>query len=207
MHVKDLFDLNGRCALVTGGSRGLGLQMAQALGEMGCAVALCARRQTELNETAEKLDRAGVRVLAVPTDLLEPQAAVELVSAVERGLGPIDILLKNAGASWSAPAESHPIAAWNKVMNLNVTAPFVLAQEVARRHMIPRGAGKIINVASVAGLRGTARGVRTAAYNTSKAALINLTRALASEWGRFNINVNAICPGFFPTRMSSGLLE
>jgi NAD(P)-dependent dehydrogenase (short-subunit alcohol dehydrogenase family) len=129
------------------------------------------------------------------------------VDAVLEGLGPIDILVNNAGATWGAPAEDYPDAAWHKVMNLNVSAPFFLAREVGKRCMIPRQKGKIITIASVAGLKGMGSGVQTVAYNTSKAAAINLTRALAGEWGQYNINVNAICPGFFPSKMSAGLLD
>ena len=131
-------------------------------------------------------------------DLQRNEAAAELVQAVRETLGEIDILVNNAGATWGAPAADYPDEAWHKVMNLNVNALFFLAREVGRRCMIPRRSGKIINIASIAGLKGMEPGVHTVAYNTSKAAAINFTRALASEWGRYNINVNAICPGFFP---------
>lgn len=205
--VKALFQLDGRIALVTGGSRGLGLQMAEALGEMGCKLALCARKPDELADARAHLQALGVEVLATPGDLQQFERIPALVDQVLERFGAIDILVNNAGATWSAPAEEYPDAAWHKVMNLNASAPFFLAREVGRRSMIPRQYGKIINIASIAGLRGSSSGVHTVAYNTSKAAAINLTRALASEWGRFNINVNAICPGFFPSRMSAGLLE
>jgi NAD(P)-dependent dehydrogenase (short-subunit alcohol dehydrogenase family) len=187
MSVKQLFQLDGQVALVTGGSRGLGLQMAEALGEMGARVAISARKADELAEAKQHLPA--------------------LVDAVIEGLGPIDILVNNAGATWGAPAEDYPDAAWHKVMNLNVSAPFFLAREIGKRCMIPRRKGKIITIASVAGLKGMGPGVQTVAYNTSKAAAINLNRALAGEWGQYNINVNAICPGFFPSRMSAGLLD
>jgi len=207
MAVKQLFQLDGRVALVTGGSRGLGLQMAEALGEMGCKIAITARKADELAEAQAHLQRQGITVMTVAGDLQKSEAAGTLVQAVREELGEIDILVNNAGASWSAPAEEHPDEAWHKVMNLNVTAPFFLAREVGRRCMIPRRGGKIINVASIAGLRGMEPGVQTLAYNTSKGAAINFTRALATEWGRYNINVNAICPGFFPSKMSAGLLD
>jgi gluconate 5-dehydrogenase len=119
----------------------------------------------------------------------------------------VDILVNNAGATWGAPAEDYPAEGWNKVMNLNINAVFFLSQEVGRRCMIPKRAGKIINIASVAGLRGNPPGMTTIAYNTSKGAQLNFTRALAAEWGKYNINVNAICPGFFPSKMSKGLLD
>lgn len=207
MGVRDLFKLDGRVALVTGGSRGLGLQMAEALGEMGCSVVLTARKAEELDHARARLQALGVTVLTVVADLQQPQAVTPLVDEVLQRFGQIDILVNNAGATWGAPAEDYPDAAWHKVMNLNVNAPFFLSREVGRRSMIPRQQGKIINIASVAGLKGTAPGVHTIAYNTSKAAVINFTRTLAAEWGRYNINVNAICPGFFPSRMSAGLLE
>ncbi len=207
MNVKQLFQLDGQVALVTGGSRGLGLQMAQALGEMGCRVAISARKEDELKKAKERLSEVGVDAWTVAHDLQQTDRAASLVDNVVSNLGPIDILINNAGATWGAPAEDYPDDAWHKVMNLNVTSPFFLAREVGRRCMIPRKHGKIINVASIAGLRGMASGVHTIAYNTSKAAVINFTRALASEWGRYGINVNAICPGFFPSKMSAGLLD
>jgi gluconate 5-dehydrogenase len=207
MSVKELFKLDGRVALITGGSRGLGLQMAEALGEMGCKLAITARKADELAQAQAHLQGMGYEVLTVVNDLQQHEQIPGLVDQVLAKYGHIDILVNNAGATWGAPAEDYPDAAWHKVMNLNVNAPFFLSREVGKRSMIPRQQGKIINIASVAGLKGTAAGVHTIAYNTSKAAVINFTRTLAGEWGRYNINVNAICPGFFPSRMSAGLLE
>lgn len=207
MSVKQLFQLDGQVALITGGSRGLGLQMAEALGEMGCQVAISARKADELAEAKKHLESKGITVQTVVSDLQKTERIPALVDEVVSGLGPIDILVNNAGATWGAPAEDYPDEAWHKVMNLNINAPFFLSREVGRRCMIPRQRGKIITIASVAGLRGMGPGVHTVAYNTSKAAAINFTRALASEWGRYNINVNAICPGFFTSKMSEGLLE
>jgi NAD(P)-dependent dehydrogenase (short-subunit alcohol dehydrogenase family) len=208
MGVKQLFDLSGRVALVTGGSRGLGLQMSQALGEMGCRVAIAARKPAELAEAAATLKAEGIEVAGFACDLQEATTRVPgLVDAVLERFDAIDILINNAGATWAAPAEDYPDEAWRKVMRLNVDAPFFLSREVGRRCMIQQHRGKIINIASAAGLRGTAPGVHTIAYNTSKAALINFTRTLACEWGPYGINVNVICPGFFPSKMSAGLLE
>lgn len=207
MGVRDLFRLDGRVVLITGGSRGLGLQMAEALGEMGCRLALTARKADELDAAREHLEALGVEVLTLAADLQQSTEIPAMVEQVMTHYGQIDILVNNAGATWGAPAEDYPDAAWHKVMNLNVNAPFFLSREVGRRSMIPRQQGKIINIASVAGLKGTAPGVHTIAYNTSKAALINFTRTLAAEWGRYNINVNALCPGFFPSKLSAGLLE
>jgi NAD(P)-dependent dehydrogenase (short-subunit alcohol dehydrogenase family) len=206
MHVKDLFQLEGKVALITGGSRGLGLQMAEALGEMGCRVAITARKADELAEAKMHLQARGIEVHTVVNDLAKFDRIPDLVSEILAQHNHIDILVNNAGATWGAPAEDYPDEAWHKVMNLNINAPFFLAREVGKRSMIPRRAGKIINVASIAGLKGAPAGMTTIAYNTSKAAAINFTRALASEWGRHNINVNAICPGFFPSKMSAGLL-
>jgi NAD(P)-dependent dehydrogenase (short-subunit alcohol dehydrogenase family) len=208
MSVKNLFQLDGKVALVTGGSRGLGLQMAEALGEMGCKLVITARKADELAEAKAHLEAQGVKdVLAIPNDLQKFDQIPGLVTQVLEKFGQIDILLNNAGANWATPAEDYPDEAWNKVMNLNVNANFFLSREVAKRSMIPRKSGKIINLASVAGLKGSGPGVTMVAYHTSKGAAINLTRTLASEWGQHGINVNAICPGFFPTKMTDGLLD
>jgi NAD(P)-dependent dehydrogenase (short-subunit alcohol dehydrogenase family) len=166
-----------------------------------------ARRADELRNAKEDLSKLGIEARTVVSDLQQTDQISMLVDDVVSNLGNIDVLVNNAGTTWGAPAEEYPDEAWHKVMSLNVSAPFFLAREIGRRCMIPRKQGKIINVASIAGLRGMSSGVHTIAYNTSKAAVINFTRALASEWGRYGINVNAICPGFFPSKMSAGLLE
>ncbi|WP_322032979.1 SDR family oxidoreductase [Paraburkholderia sp. J76] len=207
MRVREMFELGGQVALITGGSRGLGLQMAQALGEMGCHVVITARKADELAQAASHLQELGVKATTIVSDLQRPEAVKPLVDETLAACGQIDILVNNAGATWGAPAEDYPDEAWHKVMNLNVNAPFFLAREVGKRSMIPRQRGKIINVASIAGLKGSLGPMQTIAYNTSKAAAINFTRALAAEWGKYNINVNAICPGFFPSKMSAGLLD
>lgn len=207
MSVKALFDLTGKVALITGGSRGLGLQVAEGLGEMGCRIAITARKADELEQAKHHLEQLGIEVLAVQGNLAEFDSIPGLVSQVLERFGAIDILVNNAGASWGAPAVDYPDEAWHKVMDLNVNAMFFLSREVARRVMIPKHSGKIINMASVAGLRGTAKGATTVAYNTSKAAAVNLTRTLACEWGQHNINVNAICPGFFSSKMADVQIE
>jgi gluconate 5-dehydrogenase len=206
MNVRELFKIEGKVVLVTGGSRGLGLQIAEALGEMGCKVALTARKADELAQARTHLEAMGIEVLTIVNDLTDTAQIPAMVEQVVKRFGTIDILVNNAGATWGAPAEEYPDAAWHKVMDLNVNALFFVAREVARRCMIPQQSGKIINIASVAGLRGSATNVSTIAYHTSKGAVVNFTRALASEWGKYNINVNAICPGFFPSKMSAGLL-
>ncbi len=205
--VQQLFNLEGRTALVTGGSRGLGLQMAQALGEAGASVLLTSRKAADLDESAASLQRHGITAEWVAADAGDPAEVHRVVDETLRHFGSIDILVNNAGASWGAPAEEHPLAAWDKVMNLNARSLFVFAQAVARASMIPRRSGRIVNIASIAGLGGNPRAMKTIAYNTSKGAAVNFTRALAAEWGVYGITVNAIAPGFFPSRMSQGLLD
>jgi gluconate 5-dehydrogenase len=207
MNVKKLFDLAGKTALITGGSRGLGLQMAQALGEMGAKIAITARKPQELEEAAAHLKKHGIEAITVTNDLSKTDAIPGLVATVLERLGAIDVLVNNAGTTWGARAEEYPAQAWNKVMDLNINAVFFLTQEVGKRYMIPQRTGKVVNIASVAGLSGNPPDMSTIAYNTSKGALVNFTRALAAEWGKHNINVNAICPGFFPSKMSQGILE
>ena len=205
--VQQLFDLRGKTALVTGGSRGLGLQLAQALGEAGARVMLSARKAEELEQATATLQGLGIDTRWVAADCGREEDIQRLVRETLQRMGDIDILVNNAGATWGAPAESHPVAAWDKVMNLNVRGYFLLSQAVGRQSMIPRRAGRIINVASIAGLGGNPPEMKTLAYNTSKGAVINFTRALAAEWGPYNITVNAICPGFFPSKMTAGTLE
>ena len=207
MSVKQLLDLTGKVAFITGGSRGLGLQMAEALGELGAKIAISARKQHELDEAKAHLESQGVEVVTISADLGNLEGIPNVVDQVVEQLGDIDILINNAGATWGAPAEDYPAEGWMKVMNLNVNASFFLTQTVGKRCMIPRNTGKVINIASIAGLSGNPEGMKTIAYNTSKGAMVNFTRALASEWGHYNINVNALCPGFFPSKMSQGLLD
>ncbi len=207
MSVKQLFDLTGKVALITGGSRGLGLQMAEALGEMGAKLAITARKADELAEAKAHLEKLGIEVIAVPSDLSKFDQIPGLVGKVLEHYGRIDILLNNAGATWGAKAEDYPFEAWMKVINLNVNGMFLLTQEVGKRAFIPQKSGKVIVTASIAGLRGNPPEMGTIAYNASKGADVNFVRALASEWGKYNINVNAICPGFFPSKMASGLLD
>lgn len=204
---KQLFDLSGKTALITGGSRGLGLQMAEALGEQGARIVLSSRKQSELDEAVAHLQTQGITATAFAADLADPAQIQALVDAAMQTLGHIDILINNAGATWGAPAEDHPVDAWDKVMNLNVRSIFLMSQAVGKASMIPRGYGRIINIASIAGLAGNPPGtMKTIAYNTSKAAVINFTRTLAGEWGAYGITVNAIAPGFFPSKMTKGVL-
>jgi len=204
--VQDLFDLSGQVALVTGGSRGLGLQIAEALGEAGAKIMLTSRKATDLEEAAAHLQARGIDTRWVAADASKEEDAQRVVMETMERLGQIDILVNNAGASWGAPAEDHPIEAWDKVMDLNIRSLFIFAQAVAKASMIPRKSGRIINVASIAGLSGNSAVMKTIAYNTSKGAAVNFTRALAGEWGGYGITVNALAPGFFPSKMTKGLL-
>ena len=208
MSVKKLFDLTGKIALITGGSRGLGLQMAEALGEMGAKLAITARKADELEEARTHLAAQHIEALPVACDLSKPKDVEPMVSKVLAHYGKIDILVNNAGTSWGAPAEDHPLEAWQKLLDLNLTGTFLVTQMVGKRSMIPNRYGRIITLASIAGLRGNPVGMlKTLAYNTTKGGLVNFTRALASEWGEHNITVNAIAPGFFPSKMSQGALK
>lgn len=205
--IQQLFNLEGRTALITGGSRGLGLQMAQALGEAGARVFISARKAEELEQASASLRAQGIDAHWFAADCQKEADIRQLASEALKHLGHVDILVNNAGASWGAPAEDHPLAGWDKVMNLNVRSYFILSQHIAKECMIPRKKGRIINTSSIAGLGGNPPGMKTLAYNTSKGAVITFTQALACEWGGFGINVNAICPGVFPTKMAAGLLD
>ncbi len=207
MSVKKLFDLSGRGAIVTGGSRGLGLQIAEALGEMGATLALTARKKDELDEAVARLAKQGVTAHAFVCDMGKREAIVPVAEAILKRLGRVDILVNNAGATWGAPAEDHPLEAWDKLVSVNLSGMFVLTQHLARHAMIPAKYGRIINVASVNGVQANdPRLVRTAAYVATKHGVVGLTRQLAAEWGRHGITVNAICPGFFPSKMTKATL-
>jgi NAD(P)-dependent dehydrogenase (short-subunit alcohol dehydrogenase family) len=205
--VPQLFDLKGKTALITGGSRGLGLQMAHALGEQGARVVISSRKAADLEEATAELKTAGIDASWIAADCSKEEDIQRLATEALERLGEIDILVNNAGAAWGAPAEDHPIDAWDKVMNLNVRSYFILSQIVAKRSMINRKSGRIINTASIAGLGGNPPEMQTIAYNTSKGAVINFTRTLAAEWGKYGITVNAICPGMFPSKMTQGTLK
>ena len=204
---QELFSLAGKTALVTGGSRGLGLQMAEALGEQGARIVLSARKQVELDEAVAHLTARGVDASAIAADLADDAQVQPFVDEAMKRLGHIDILINNAGASWGAPAEDYPVEAWDKVMNLNIRSIFLVTQAVGKASMIPRQYGRIINISSIAGLAGNPPNtMKTIAYNTSKGAVVNFTRTLAGEWGRYGITVNSIAPGFFPSKMTKGVL-
>ena len=204
--ISQLFDLTGRSALVTGGSRGLGLQIAEALGEAGAKVMLTSRKAAELEQAVATLRQRGIDAHWIAADASQPDEARRVCTETLQRLGPVDILVNNAGAAWAAPAEDHPTAAWDKVMDLNVRGLFLLSREIAKRSMIPRSYGRIVNTASIAALGGSLE-MQAAAYHASKGAVASLTRALACEWGRHDITVNAILPGVFPSRMAKHLVS
>ncbi|MBU8916842.1 SDR family oxidoreductase [Neobacillus sp. 114] len=207
MHVKELFDLTGKVAIVTGGGRGLGQQIAEGFAEAGANVVVCSRKLEACEEVSEGLKKIGVESLALKCDVSNPEDVRNVVERTMEKFGRIDILVNNSGASWGAPVEEMPLEAWNKVMNTNVTGTFLMSQAVGRV-MIEHKGGKIINIASVAGLQGSnPKYMNAIGYNASKGAVITFTKDLAVKWGHHGIYVNAIAPGFFPTKMSKGLLD
>jgi len=203
--IQQLFDLKGQVALITGGSRGLGLQMAESLGEAGAKVMLTARKAAELEEAAAHLSERGIDARWIAADASKPEDVQRVVDETLQRLGRIDILVNNAGATWGAPAEDYPLEAWDKVMNLNIRSLFLFAQAAGKAWMIPNKGGRVINVASIAGLGGSLD-VQFIAYGTSKGAVVNFTRTLAGEWGKYGITVNAVAPGFFPSKMTKGVI-
>ncbi|KPL60033.1 SDR family oxidoreductase [Rossellomorea vietnamensis] len=207
MHVKDLFDLSGKVALVTGGGRGLGKQIATGFAEAGANVVVCSRNVEACDDVKKDLEGMGVQALSFQCDVTNPEDVARVVNETKEAFGRIDILVNNSGASWGAPAEEMPLEAWHKVMNVNVNGTFIMSQAVGKL-MLEQQEGKIINIASVAGLQGTdPRYMDAIGYSTSKAAVINFTKDLAVKWGSRGIHVNAIAPGFFPTKMSKGILS
>ena len=196
------FSLAGRRALVTGSSRGIGLALATALAGAGAEIILNARDAAALGEAAASLAEGGARARAVAFDVTSPQSVGEAVDYIENEVGPIDILVNNAGMQHRAPLEDFPEDMFERVMATNVTSVFLVGQAVARR-MIPRGRGKIINIASL--MASVAR-QSIAPYAASKAAVGNLTRAMATEWARHGINANAIAPGYFRTELNAALV-
>jgi gluconate 5-dehydrogenase len=206
MRVQALFDLSGRTAFVTGGSRGLGKEIAEGLGEAGARVAVVARREQWLRPAEEELRAAGIECLAVLCDITRPEQVRAAVAAATDRFGGIDILVNNAGISWGAPALEMPLEKWRQVLEANLTGTFLVTQTVGRL-MIERRYGKIINVASLAGLLGDPPEMLDAiGYSAAKGGIIALTRDLAVKWARHDVYVNAIAPAFFPTRLTQALL-
>jgi len=206
MNVKQLFDLTGRVAIVTGGSIGLGRQMAEGLAEMGANLVLCARKKERCQQAADDLQKLGVKTLALTCDVKNPADIHQVVDATMAQFGRIDILVNNAGTSWGAPVEEMRLEQWNKVIETNLTGTFLFSQTVGKI-MIGQRRGKIINIASVAGLRGASPEFQAIGYHASKGGVIIFTKDLACKWGIHNIQVNSIAPGWFPTNMSQVLIE
>lgn len=206
MNIVDLFDLKGKTAIVTGGARGLGAQIAEIYGKAGANLVICSRDKEACDKMVDNLNDKGVKALAIQCDVSSQEDVKKVVAETLEHFETIDVLVNNSGATWGAPVEDMPLEAWEKVMNVNVTGTFLMSQEVGKV-MIKQKSGKIINIASIAGLRGSPSFMQTIGYNTSKAAVINFTKDLAVKWGDHNINVNAIAPGFFPTKMSKGLID
>jgi NAD(P)-dependent dehydrogenase (short-subunit alcohol dehydrogenase family) len=206
MNVRQLFDLKGRVALVTGGSIGLGRQVAQALAEMGADIVLCARKRERCEQAAQELEALGVHALALACDVTDSEQIHAVVDAATARFDRIDVLVNNAGISWGAPFEDMRPADWHKVIETNLTGTFLFSQAVGKV-MIAQGRGKIINMASVAGMGGApSEIVQATAYHASKGAVITLTKDLACKWAAHNIQVNAIAPGWFPTHMSDWVI-
>ncbi len=206
MNSRQIFDLAGRVAIVTGGSVGLGRQMAEGLAEMGVNLVLCARKKERCLKAAEELQQLGVQVLAMGCDVKDQASISEVVDATVSKFGRIDILINNAGTSWGAPVEDMTLAQWNKVVETNMTGTFLFSQ-AAGKVMIAQRRGKIINIASIAGLRGSPPELSAIGYTSSKGGIIAFTRDLACKWGMHGIRVNAIAPGWFPSDMSQKVIE
>src|SRR5438067_3123434 len=196
-----LFDLSGRVAIVTGGSRGLGAEFAEGLAEAGASLMLCARRDEWLTPAAATMRSNGFAVESMRADVTNEADVQAVVAETLARFGQIDILVNNAGVSWGERPEAMALAQWKKVIDVNLTGAFLCSQ-AAGREMIKRRYGRIINIASIAGMQGNVNGPYYAGYAASKAGLMGLTRELAASWGRQGIRVNAIAPGFFHSRMS-----
>jgi len=204
--IRELFDLSGKTAIVTGGSRGIGKEMAEGLAEAGASLMLCARRQEWLDETIAEFTERGFEVHGRLANVAKPDEVQSLVDDTVEKFGRIDILVNNAGVSWGAMPEEMPLEKWQSVLNVNLTGCFLMAQAVGRE-MLKHGSGSIINITSISGITSSANGPFYAGYAASKAGLIGLTRELAASWGRKGIRVNAIAPGFFHSRLADSVID
>ena len=205
-HIQKLFDLTGRTAIVTGGSRGIGKEMAEGLAEAGANLMLCARRAEWLDETVAEFRERGFNVASALCDVAKPEEVTAVVEQTVERFGAVDILINNAGTSWGEMPETMPLEKWRHVLDVNLTGCFLFAQ-AAGREMLKKGSGSIVNIASIAGLTSSANGPFYAGYVASKAGLIGLTRELAASWGRRGIRVNAIAPGFFHSRLADAVID
>jgi gluconate 5-dehydrogenase len=206
MKIQELFDLTGKVAIITGGSIGLGRQMAEGLAEAGANLVLCARKKERCEQAAEELRKTGVKVLALACDVRQQADIRAVVETAVLKCGRVDILINNAGTSWGAPVEDMTLDQWNKVIETNLTGTFLFSQAVGKA-MIAQKSGKIINITSVAGIHGAPPRFQAIGYHASKGGVIAFTKDLACKWGQHNIQVNAIAPGWFPTNMSSVVIE
>ena len=206
MRVQELFDLSGKVAIVTGGSIGLGRQMAEALAEAGADLVLCARKKERCEKAAKELEALGTDVLALGCDVKKPAEVQAVLDATVERFGRLDILINNAGTSWGAPVEEMTLEQWNKVIETNLTGTFLFSQ-AAGKVMVPQKSGKIINITSVAGIHGAPPSFQAIGYHASKGGVIAFTKDLACKWGQHNIQVNAIAPGWFPTNMSAVVIQ
>jgi gluconate 5-dehydrogenase len=198
-----LFDLTGRRALITGSSKGIGLALARALASAGASVVLNARDRDRLEDARATLGREGIDCHAVSFDVTDPQAVAEGVAAVERDIGPIEILVNNAGVQHRAPLQDFPLDAWRRLIATNLDSVYLMGQAVARR-MIERGHGKIINVCSV---QSELARPGIAPYTATKGAVKMLTKGMATDWGRLGLQVNGIGPGYFRTELNQALVD
>jgi NAD(P)-dependent dehydrogenase (short-subunit alcohol dehydrogenase family) len=199
--LTELFDLTGRVAIVTGGSRGLGAEMAEGLAEAGAALMICARRQEWLGPTMENFRGRGFKVSGMVCDVATPSEVQAVVDKTLEHYGKVDILINNAGIAWAAEPEAMPLDKWQKVIETNLTGTFLFSQ-AAGREMLKRKSGCIINIASIAGMIGSVSTSHWAGYAASKAGMVGLTKELAATWGREGIRVNAIAPGYFHSRLA-----
>lgn len=201
METRDLFDLSGKTAVVTGGGRGIGLDLALGLAEAGADVVVASRKQANCEAAAEEIRKIGRKAWALAVDMSKPEEIDRLVQEIDEQAPPVDVLVNNAGVTWGAPVLEYPMEAWDKVYNVNVRGLWQLSQRVARR-MKERGGGAIINVTSIGGYKGAPDAVQPAiAYNSSKGAVVTLTKDMAVKFAPFGIRVNAIAPGPFLTDM------